>query len=106
MLTLKRLFTAAVIFPVLFAILMLGALAAGGAIVGVRAAAGNQKVKDYQSGYSVGNEAGRQFGQRYGKAIFISVLAISAFSALAISFSDALPWCRRKLPSLPPSEDS
>jgi hypothetical protein len=48
----------------------------------------------------VGAEAGRKFGEEWSKPILaidaVVTLVLAAIIALAISFSNLLPWCRRR----------
>jgi len=98
-----RLVTALGIFVVLFiAVFVLAAfisLIIGGAISGAHAAAA-QHAQGFDQGQVVGREAGQKFGQTYGpiiagwSALFSLVVSIAA--AGMISFSNLLPWCRRR----------
>ena len=98
-----RIVTAFGIFVVLFiAVFVLAAfisLIIGGAISGAHAAAA-QHAQGFDQGQVLGREAGRKFGQTYGpiiagwSALFSLVVSISV--AGMISFSNLLPWCRRR----------
>jgi len=96
MLLLERLLTSFVLFVVLFPILFIGALAIGGGLMGARAGATNPQAKDFRSGYEVGQQAGAEFGKRYGPIVFFGALGISAVCSIALPFAGLFPWCRRE----------
>jgi hypothetical protein len=100
---LKRILTAiGVFFPtyiVLFIVIFFVAMVIGGAISGAEASA-TQHAQGFDQGYQVGAEAGRKFGEEWSKPILaidaVVTLVLAAIIALAISFSNLLPWCRRR----------
>jgi hypothetical protein len=105
LLLVKRLATAFVlffiIFIVLFVVIFLVSLMVGGGIAGGQAAAAHpDTAQNFQGGYALGEEAGREFGAKYTIPIAEVSLAISfllgAVSSFWISFSNLLPWCRRR----------
>jgi hypothetical protein len=93
-LVLKRTFTALVLFVVLTVVVDLVATVVGCALAG-----GLDSVfhpgGDFTSGYERGKEVGAAFTRQYGGTIFIGSLFASMIGALALSFSNVLPWCRR-----------
>jgi len=91
MLLFKRLLTSCV----LFLLVSLALLTVVGVVVGARGGV------DYDSSYTAGHAAGYEVTRRYGPVVFLSTLSVSALSALIISFSGILPWCRKQPPSSP-----
>ena len=95
MLLIKRLLTAATLFVIVMAICFVGTLAVLGGIAGAKATT-DAKATDYQTGYAVGHEAGVKLGQKYGPVVLLGSAAVSLVASLSLSYSRALPWCRRK----------
>ncbi len=95
MLFIKRILTTAVLFVVLFIVLYLLTSGILGAVAGMRAGS-NANVHDFNSGYDVGREAGMEIGRKYGAIIIFGASGIAGVAAGALSFSSAIPWCRRK----------
>jgi hypothetical protein len=103
LLLVKRLATAAVVFcvsiAVFFVVIYIVAMMVGGAISGVQSSTVNHP-QGFQQGYAVGQEAGRRFAATYG-ALIAQLSGVLAFIcalgfAIWLSFSDYLPWCRRR----------
>jgi uncharacterized protein DUF4339 len=105
LLLVKRLATAFVLFCVLFVFIFIViffiSLMVGGGIAGAEAAAAHpDSAQGFQNGYALGEQAGRDFGEKYTIPI-AEVSAAVAFvlgvvSSLWISFSNLLPWCRHR----------
>ena len=78
-------------------------LAIVGGVVGAQAAASDPNARDYKSGYAAGHAAGYDVGKKYGGAILLGTLGVSAIASVTIPFTGVLPWCRRKTqpPPLP-----
>lgn len=100
MLLFKRLLTSFVLCLILWVALSIGTLAIVGGVAGARAAANNPNARDYQSGYSVGQVAGREVGRKYGGTIILIALGVSVVASVIISFAGIVPWCRKR--SQPP----
>jgi hypothetical protein len=105
LLLVKRLATAFVLFFILFALLfvvifMISLMVGGGIAGGEAAAAHPETAHNFQNGYALGEEAGREFGEKYTGIIAAVSLVVSfllgAISSVWISFSNLLPWCRRR----------
>ena len=88
---LKRILTAIGLFLPLFVLLYFVFCAFGGAVAGARAGADNPDAPDK---FKLGQEAGANFVQEHLRFIALSSLGISLMSAMAISFSGVLPWCK------------
>ncbi len=104
-LLLKRLATAFVLFFILFAVLfvvifMVSLMVGGGIAGGEAAAAHPDTAQNFQSGYALGEQAGREFEAKYATPLAGISLAVAfilgAVSSFWISFSNLLPWCRRR----------
>jgi hypothetical protein len=105
LLVVKRLFTAFVLFCVLFVflfvVIFMVSLMVGGGIAGAQAAAQHpDTAQNFQSGYNLGEQAGRDFGMKYTKPIALASVAgafvVGGIVSLWVSFSNLLPWCRRR----------
>lgn len=95
MLFIKRFITACFLFVVLLIVCFLLSCAVIGGIVGAKVSR-EAKATDYQSGYAAGHEAGAEVGKKYGPMILLGSAGISLVGSFALSFSGALPWCRRQ----------
>jgi hypothetical protein len=99
----KRLATAVGLFiptyAFLFIVIFFVAMFIGGAISGAEASA-TAHAQGFNEGYQVGSEAGRKFGEEWSKPILaidaVVTLVLAGIISLAISFSNLLPWCRRR----------
>jgi len=101
----KRLATAflffCVLFVFLFVVIFFISLMVGGGIAGGEAAAAHPgSAQGFQDGYALGEQAGREFGEKYTVPIAEVSAAVAfvlgAVASLWISFSNLLPWCRRR----------
>jgi|GEM_PF-3324323 len=92
MLLLKRLATAAVVFVLLFCLLFFTTLVVAGGIVASKAVKDNP---DAQKKADIARKAGEEFGTKYGVPIGFGALVLASATALALSFSGILPWCRK-----------
>ena len=88
---LKRILTTIGLFALMFVILYFVLCTFGGAVAGARAGANNPDTPDK---FKLGQEAGANFVQEHLGFIALSSLGISLMSAVAISFSGVLPWCK------------
>src|SRR2546430_1551683 len=87
----KRLATSCV----LFVFLSFGLLIGMGVVVGARGGIHSPPVRDYDSSYAAAQAGVHEITRKYGAVVFLSTLGVSALSALVISFSGILPWCRK-----------
>jgi hypothetical protein len=92
MLFIKRLVTSIALFIVLVIVLFLGVGMLGAGLAGALA-----ERPSAASAQNPAQRAGYQFGERYGKSLFLGAVVVSAVASVTVSFSGALPWCRRKL---------
>jgi NADH:ubiquinone oxidoreductase subunit 3 (subunit A) len=98
-----RIVTALVIFVaafvLIFCVVAFISFVVGGAMAGGHAAM-VQHAQGYEAGAEVGREAGRKFGVTYGPRIAglsaLFSLVTSLLLAWGLSFSQLLPWCRRR----------
>jgi hypothetical protein len=95
MLLFKRLLTTAVLFVVLLVVFFVVIGGVAGGIAGAKASR-QAKAADFQSGYAEGRKAGEEMGRKYGPIIVLSSAGASLVTSVALSFSGALPWCRRR----------
>jgi hypothetical protein len=100
MLLFKRLITSCILFLILSLVILIII----GTIVGTRGGVGNAPaMRDYDSSFGAGHRFGYDITRRYGHVVFLSTISLSALTALTISFSGILPWCRKRPESLPPT---
>jgi hypothetical protein len=99
MTTLWRLLTAIVLFVVLFVFVYVGICAVVGGIAGAKIGAENANAPNL-------NELARQAGaiavREHLVTIFLSSVAVSLVSSVAMSFSGIFPWCRKR--PVPPAQ--
>ncbi len=97
LLLLKRLGTAFVLFcflfVFLFVVIFMVSLMVGGGIAGAQAAAQHpETAQNFQNGYNLGEQAGRDFGMKYTKPIALASMAgafvFGGIASLWISFSN------------------
>ncbi len=100
MLLFKRLLTTLVLFIVLFFVVFFGALVVGGAIAGAQVSR-QANATTFDEGYAAGQKVGAEFAQKWGVPIRNIALGVAVVGAFGLSFSGALPWCRRR-PTPPP----
>ena len=89
--TLKRLFTAVVLFVFSFVLVYFAICIVGGAVSGGMAGAQTHNAQD---GYAAGQQAGASFVKDNMQMILFSSFAISFVSLCGLSFLGVLPWCR------------
>ena len=105
MLLFKRLLTTVVLFVVLFFLVFTVTMAVGGGVTGARMAAQNPNPPGgFQQGYQIGLRAGLEFRRQYLTTVRWTALGVALVGAAGLSFTGALPWCRRAPtpPPLPP----
>ncbi len=95
MLFLKRIATSAILFVILFLVLLFGTVTFAGGIVGARNISEQGPAKDFSSGYDRGREVGAAFGRRYGHIFVLGSLGVSVIASIALPVSGAFPWCRK-----------
>ena len=92
MIILIRLATALVLFVFFFVVAYFALSIAGGFIGGFEATFGHPHLADP---VEAGRNGGRDFVMHHIVAIALSSLLVASISALALSFSGILPWCRK-----------
>jgi hypothetical protein len=90
----KRLATSMVLFVFLFVVLYFGICIIGGFLHGSMAGLNHPNSPD---GVGPGAQAGADFVNHNIRAIVLSAFGISLVSALVLSFSGILSWCRKPL---------
>ncbi len=90
MLLIKRLLTSCVLAFVLSLILLISI----GVVIGERGAIHRPPRSESYFLHATGSPARSAVTGKYGAAILLGTLSVSALSALLIAFSQMLPWCR------------